>query len=96
MLSSKLFVALAAAVASASALVVRSTDTVVRPQITAPTVGEQWPVASTQIITWDTSSIPADAQNYTGLILLGYLEPGNPDEHLDIGGCPMFLARHCR
>lgn len=60
-------------------------DLVVRPAITVPAAGTMWITNTTQTISWDTSSIPAEAQNQTGLILLGHIEPGDSSEHLDIG-----------
>ena len=47
--------------------------------------------ASTQTITWDTSAIPAEAANTTGLILLGYIQDNSTSEHLDVGACSIPL-----
>lgn len=33
----------------------------------------------------DTDKIPQDKMDATGLILLGYLTPGDENEHLDVG-----------
>ena len=72
-------------------------DIVYLPQITAPEAGAVRPVASTQNITWDTSDIPAEAMNSTGLILLGYLEDGSLNEHLDVRTyCAWLLFAVCR
>ncbi|CDO71012.1 hypothetical protein BN946_scf184844.g16 [Trametes cinnabarina] len=54
------------------------------PPITSPKAGDVWTIGSTQNVTWDTSNIPPHNVNQTGLILLGYLEDGSEDEHLDI------------
>ncbi|KAI1790164.1 hypothetical protein LXA43DRAFT_891553 [Ganoderma leucocontextum] len=59
-------------------------DIAIRPDITAPTAGAVWNVGSLQTITWDTSDIPTEAMNQTGLILLGYLQDGDTSEHLDL------------
>ncbi|KAI0349584.1 hypothetical protein OH77DRAFT_1414735 [Trametes cingulata] len=60
-----------------------ATNDVFRPQITEPKEGDVWTVGSVQTITWDTSNIPAANQNQTGLILLGFIEDGSIDEHLN-------------
>ncbi|KAL1950556.1 hypothetical protein VTO73DRAFT_5680 [Trametes versicolor] len=84
-----LFAALAVAASAVSAAPATfsggKVDIVFRPQVTAPTAGDVWPAGSTQTITWDTSAIPAEARNQTGLILLGYVEEGDAtgNEHLD-------------
>ena len=85
---SKLILALAA-VASASALVTvpRASTVVVSPPITSPEAGDVWPVGSVQTVTWDTSGIPAGSSSWTGEILLGYVEEGSTNEHLDIRAC---------
>ncbi len=61
-------------------------DVVFRPDITAPIAGAVWNVGSIQTITWDTSNIPTDALNQTGIVLLGYVEDGDTtgNEHLDV------------
>ena len=79
--------AAAAMAASATAVVPRASDIVISPPITAPEAGDVWPVGSVQTVTWDTSVIPPDAPVLTGEILLGYVEDGSTDEHLDIGAC---------
>ncbi|OJT09903.1 hypothetical protein TRAPUB_13646 [Trametes pubescens] len=84
-----LFAALAVAASAVSAAPATfsggKVDIVFRPEVTAPTEGAVWPAGSTQTITWDTSAIPAEARNQTGLILLGYLVDGDAtgNEHLD-------------
>ncbi|KAI8994257.1 hypothetical protein BD414DRAFT_411938 [Trametes punicea] len=91
MFASKLaaaFVVFAAAVSAVSAaptvFTEPKTEIVYRPHITSPKAGDVWPVGTTQTVTWDTSDIPDDAKNQTGLILLGYLEDGDTDEHLGV------------
>ncbi|KAI0720577.1 hypothetical protein C8T65DRAFT_293498 [Cerioporus squamosus] len=59
-------------------------DVVYRPHITAPVEGDSWPVASEQTVTWDASDIPPEALYQTGVLLLGHVEDGSSDEHLDI------------
>ncbi|KAI9058487.1 hypothetical protein FKP32DRAFT_1669315 [Trametes sanguinea] len=80
------FAAAATAVSAAPAAVFSKpkTDIVFRPHITSPQAGDVWPVGSTQTVTWDTSDIPEEARNQTGLILLGYLEGDDTDEHLGV------------
>ncbi|KIJ31524.1 hypothetical protein M422DRAFT_121206, partial [Sphaerobolus stellatus SS14] len=54
------------------------------PPVTYPTAGVDWPVGSSQTVTWDTSEVPPGFTG-TGMILLGYLDNnGDYDEHLDI------------
>ncbi|OCH86865.1 hypothetical protein OBBRIDRAFT_796737 [Obba rivulosa] len=57
-------------------------DIVFSPHITEPTAGQIWPVGTNQTVTWDTSAIPAEGANQTGLLLLGY--QANDSENLDI------------
>ncbi|TBU29935.1 hypothetical protein BD311DRAFT_796293 [Dichomitus squalens] len=80
----KSILALAALATTASAVALRAADDVFSPSVTSPTAGEVWTVGSVQTVTWDTSNIPAANQNQTGLILLGSVEDGSTDEHLDI------------
>ena len=63
---------------------VGNVDIVFRPDITAPAAGVVWNKGSIQTITWDTSDIPMEALNQTGLVLLGYIQDGDTNEHLDI------------
>ncbi|KAI0372271.1 hypothetical protein BV20DRAFT_940446 [Pilatotrama ljubarskyi] len=79
MFSSKVVAFLTMLVAVASG----ATNDVFRPQITAPKAGDVWTVGTVQTIAWDTSNIPAANQNQTGLILLGFIEDGSIDEHLN-------------
>ncbi|KAI0632225.1 hypothetical protein C8Q77DRAFT_910051 [Trametes polyzona] len=83
------FAALAAAATAVSAAPATFTggkvEIVYRPHVIAPQAGDVWPVGSTQTITWDTSDIPEEAKNQTGLVLLGYIEDGSENEHLDVG-----------
>ncbi|KAM5534991.1 hypothetical protein V8D89_011364 [Ganoderma adspersum] len=78
-----------AAVSAAPAKVFNSNDVgkvdlVFRPDITAPVAGAVWNTGTIQTITWDTSDIPTEALNQTGLVLLGYIEDGDMSEHLDV------------
>ncbi|KDQ62523.1 hypothetical protein JAAARDRAFT_701189 [Jaapia argillacea MUCL 33604] len=52
------------------------------PPITSPTAGQIWPKGSIQTVTWDTSNIPSEKENSTGLLLLGYEQNGS--ENLNI------------
>ncbi|KAI9429756.1 hypothetical protein H4582DRAFT_2104521 [Lactarius indigo] len=60
----------------------RSELIVVSPTILKPTAGTFWAIGSEQIVTWDTSNIPASGRNNKGTILLGYLNDGDESEHL--------------
>ena len=83
MFSFKSVLALLTVAASASAAALLK-DVVVITPITAPDAGDVWPVGSVQTITWDTTTIPAGSEDATGFILLGYLEDGSSNEHLDL------------
>lgn len=52
------------------------------PSITSPNALTVWPCGSLQTVSWKTDNIPAEKQNSTGLLLLGYME--NDSENLDI------------
>ncbi|KAI0645994.1 hypothetical protein C8Q79DRAFT_1010873 [Trametes meyenii] len=82
MFSNKLFAAFAVVAAAVTAATAAPAD-VSRPAILAPKAGDVWTVGSNQTIAWDTSAIPANSRNQTGLVLLGFLEDGSDDEHLD-------------
>ncbi|KAI0657318.1 hypothetical protein C8Q70DRAFT_919607 [Cubamyces menziesii] len=91
MFASKLAAAFAVVAAAVSAVSAApavfsdpKTEIVFRPHITSPQAGAIWPAGSTQTITWDTSDIPEDYKNQTGLILLGYIEGQDTNEHLDV------------
>lgn len=100
--STKLIAAVSAIAAAASAVYAAPTavstavfdpsknniDIVFRPPITAPVAGDAWTVGSVQTVTWETKDIPPEVMNETGLILLGYIEEGSTNEHLDIRACP--------
>ncbi|KZT23477.1 hypothetical protein NEOLEDRAFT_1069645 [Neolentinus lepideus HHB14362 ss-1] len=78
-----LFTALLVAASSVVAAPVQPVELIVfSPTITSPTQGAIWSANTTETVTWDTSNIPAEKQNSTGLLLLGYLE--NNSENLDI------------
>ncbi|KAF8968952.1 hypothetical protein BDZ97DRAFT_300430 [Flammula alnicola] len=55
---------------------------VFNPPITSPKASVSWPMGSQQVVKWDTTDIPVQRVNTTGLILLGYMENGS--ENLDI------------
>ncbi|KAJ7147136.1 hypothetical protein C8R43DRAFT_542564 [Mycena crocata] len=57
------------------------TRTVYAPPITNPTSSSVWTVGKKETVTWDATGIPPGV---TGEIRLGYLEPGNPSEHLSV------------
>ncbi|KAI0826910.1 hypothetical protein BC628DRAFT_1418958 [Trametes gibbosa] len=91
MFSTKLTTVLAALAVAATAVSAApatfnggKVDVVFRPHVTAPTADAVWPAGSVQTITWDTSDIPDDVKNQTGLILLGYIQGDDSNEHLDV------------
>ncbi|KAJ8473412.1 hypothetical protein ONZ51_g7890 [Trametes cubensis] len=78
------FTAIVTALVAAAAAVSAAPSIVFSPPITSPKAGDVWPAGTTQVVTWDTTNIPPANANQTGLILLGYIEDGSEDEHLDI------------
>ncbi|KAI0372273.1 hypothetical protein BV20DRAFT_964416 [Pilatotrama ljubarskyi] len=76
--------AVTAAPAYASTFTSPKTEIVFRPHVTSPKAGDVWPAGSVQTVTWDTSDIPEESKNQTGLILLGYIEGDDINEHLDV------------
>lgn len=55
---------------------------VFNPTITSPTLGTVWEMGKRYYATWNTTNIPPEKQNATGLVLLGHA--GNGSENLDI------------
>ncbi|KAI0917120.1 hypothetical protein AcW1_007601 [Taiwanofungus camphoratus] len=53
------------------------------PVITDPHASTVWTIGSRAEVTWDVSSIPSGLTDFTGKIVLGYLDKGT-DEHLDL------------
>ncbi|KAI0335091.1 hypothetical protein GY45DRAFT_1367109 [Cubamyces sp. BRFM 1775] len=78
------FSAIVTALVAAAAAVSAAPAIDFSPPITSPKAGDVWTSGTTQTVTWDTTNIPAANANQTGLILLGYIEDGSDDEHLDI------------
>lgn len=80
----KLFATLlvASAAVMASPVHVRNVADVYDPKITSPVAAQVWGVGSTQVVSWDLTSIPESEYSKTGYLLLGYLE--NNSENLDI------------
>ncbi|KIM89032.1 hypothetical protein PILCRDRAFT_208739 [Piloderma croceum F 1598] len=60
-----------------------SRRTVYNPNIIRPAQGDDWKVGSWVEVIWDTKSIP-DGSNLEGKIVLGHVEEGSENEHLDI------------
>ncbi|CAK5284067.1 unnamed protein product [Mycena citricolor] len=54
------------------------------PPIISPGSGTIWKLGSDEVVTWSTADIPSDVTNSKGKILLGYLEEGSSNEHLDV------------
>ncbi|KAF5315398.1 hypothetical protein D9619_007408 [Psilocybe cf. subviscida] len=54
------------------------------PKITNPTNGTIWNTGSDVVVTWDLRNMPTKTSNAKGTLLLGYLEDGSDDEHLNI------------
>ncbi|RDB15282.1 hypothetical protein Hypma_004795 [Hypsizygus marmoreus] len=71
----------AGAVSNASPISAQSLI-VFSPHITSPKASMIWCAGSTHNVTWDTSNIPAEKRESTGLVLLGY--DGRNSENLDI------------
>lgn len=65
-----------------AATVKRSEDIVVMAQITEPTQGAIWEVGSEQLVVWDKSTVPPQADTETASILLGYFDSNGLD-HVD-------------
>jgi len=59
-----------------------SEDIVFDPMITSPKAGDIWFAYSHQTVTWDTSAIPAEEANATGILVLGYEQ--DDSENLDV------------
>jgi hypothetical protein len=62
----------------------RSEDIVFSPLIKSPGQGTVWKVGSKQVVTWDASAIPPEAQGNKGTIMLGY-DDNTGSENLDYG-----------
>ncbi|KAJ7288145.1 hypothetical protein C8J57DRAFT_1115512 [Mycena rebaudengoi] len=56
------------------------TRTVYAPPITSPTSTTVWTVGEVETVTWDATGIPPGVK---GMIMLGYLNPGSTNEHLN-------------
>ncbi|KAF7346561.1 hypothetical protein MSAN_01884200 [Mycena sanguinolenta] len=54
------------------------------PPITSPGASTTWTRQNMVTVTWSTSDIPKSITNPTGRLLLGYLNPGSSNEHLDL------------
>jgi len=57
--------------------------TVYDPHITDPAQGTAWKAGDDETVKWDTSSLPSSYDG-TGTLLLGYIDPSSPGEHLMI------------
>ena len=72
-----------AAIVSAAPVVKLISDLAYSPKITSPKIGDSWPAGSEQTVTWDTTHLPAEVQNYKGKLELGHPTAGS--ENLDTG-----------
>ncbi|EPQ54575.1 hypothetical protein GLOTRDRAFT_24481, partial [Gloeophyllum trabeum ATCC 11539] len=54
------------------------------PRITSPKSSTVWVVGHSVEVTWDTSDKPKHVTNPEGKVVLGYVEDGDPSEHLDM------------
>ncbi|KAF8968953.1 hypothetical protein BDZ97DRAFT_1797190 [Flammula alnicola] len=54
------------------------------PKITNPTNATVWSTGSDVVVTWDLRDMPDKTSNPKGTLLLGCLEDGSDDEHLNI------------
>ncbi|GLB45469.1 putative ser-Thr-rich glycosyl-phosphatidyl-inositol-anchored membrane family protein [Lyophyllum shimeji] len=61
-----------------------SRRTVYNPEITSPTAGTTWTIGSQVTVTWDVSGIPQDHRTAKSRVVLGWIEPGELNEHLDL------------
>ena len=77
------FVASSTFVAAAPAVIVE--NIVYNPMITSPQEGDVWTVGETKKVTWSTDGMTDEEKDIDGMILLGYLEDDDTNEHLDIG-----------
>ncbi|KAH9924658.1 uncharacterized protein BXZ73DRAFT_2512, partial [Epithele typhae] len=59
-------------------------ENVVAPHISAPAAGAQWAVGSVQTVVWDTADVPPEAWFAPGTLVLGHVEEGSTNEHLDL------------
>ena len=63
---------------------------VIDPKITLPDAGMQWPIGSTQKVTWEyPGNDPSVAEKHV-TILLGHQDCDDCSENLDSGTCPFF------
>ncbi|THH34152.1 hypothetical protein EUX98_g171 [Antrodiella citrinella] len=74
--------ALVASTAVVAGPVARAQLDVYNPEITSPVSAQVWAVGTTQLVSWDLSSIPSSQYDKPGMLLLGYLE--NNSENLDV------------
>ncbi|KAJ7133010.1 hypothetical protein C8R46DRAFT_945182 [Mycena filopes] len=61
-----------------------SRRSVYSPPITKPDASTRWARGTDALVTWSTSNMPEQITNATGRVLLGYLEDGSSNEHLDV------------
>ncbi|KAG6853947.1 hypothetical protein C0991_012271 [Blastosporella zonata] len=61
-----------------------SRRSVYNPMITNPLETTKWKVGSQATVTWDLSNIPQEYRSQTSKIVLGYINSGSSDEHLDL------------
>ncbi|KAF8817186.1 hypothetical protein BYT27DRAFT_7229123 [Phlegmacium glaucopus] len=54
------------------------------PKITSPTNNTTWIIGSYVTVTWDLHDMPKNVSNQKGSLMLGYLEDGSDDEHLQV------------
>lgn len=52
------------------------------PQILYPDCKTEWTVGQRVNVTWNASDMPRQFRNLTGVIRLGHIEEGSPNEHL--------------
>ncbi|KAF7365032.1 hypothetical protein MVEN_00374300 [Mycena venus] len=54
------------------------------PPVTSPDASTRWARQTEVTVTWSISDMPQSITNPRGRLLLGYLEPGSSNEHLDL------------
>ncbi|KAG5716643.1 hypothetical protein E4T56_gene16376 [Termitomyces sp. T112] len=61
-----------------------SRRTVYNPKITSPVETTTWNVGHQAVVTWDLHDIPKESWKQKSMIVLGWVEQGNLNEHLDL------------
>ncbi|KAF8158534.1 hypothetical protein B0H34DRAFT_656811 [Crassisporium funariophilum] len=54
------------------------------PKIKSPTNATVWTMGSDVVVTWDLHDMPEKKTNPKGTLILGHMEEGSDDEHMDL------------